>query len=130
MKAPLGNTLGAPEVPRVRLEVSTPRAGGGCPRCTLPKCDGDARPAFAGCMVDGERNLIVLDASDVLNDAFAVGRPRIDAEDEVSSRCGHLRPPKAACRRAQNHLLPTMSPAKRATRRGRGLKEELPHMPC
>jgi len=41
----------------------------------------------------GERDLIVLDASDVLHDAFAVRGPRIDAEGEVSSkRRGHLRP--------------------------------------
>src|SRR5262249_25504957 len=38
------------------------------------------------------RNLIVLDACDVLDNAFAVGCPRIDAEGEVSSRRGHLRP--------------------------------------
>jgi hypothetical protein len=33
----------------------------------------------------GERDLVVLDASDVLHDAFAVRGPRIDAEGEVSS---------------------------------------------
>jgi hypothetical protein len=47
---------------------------------------------LAGGEEGGERNLIV-DASDVLHDAFAVRRPGIDAEGEVSSiRLGHLRP--------------------------------------
>ena len=36
-------------------------------------------------------NLVVLDASDVLDDAFTIGCPGIDAESEVSSRCGHFR---------------------------------------
>src|SRR5262249_27476738 len=59
---------------------------------TLPQRDGSARPALAGREEGGERDLIVLDASDVLHDAFAVRGPRIDAEGEVSSkRRGHLR---------------------------------------
>ncbi len=37
----------------------------------------------------GERNPIVLDAGDVLNDAFAVRGPGIDAEGEVSPSRGH-----------------------------------------
>ena len=36
----------------------------------------------------GERNPIVLDAGDVLNDAFAVRGPGIDAEGEVSPSRG------------------------------------------
>src|SRR5262249_5170223 len=39
-----------------------------------------------------ERDLIVLDASDMLYDAFAVRRPSIDAEGKVSSQRAHLRP--------------------------------------
>jgi hypothetical protein len=51
----------------------------------LPQGDGRARPAFAGGAEGGERNLIVLDASDVLDDAFTVRCPSIDAEGKVSS---------------------------------------------
>src|SRR5262249_6148316 len=51
----------------------------------LPQGDGGAGPAFAGGAVGGERNLVILDAGDVLHDAFAVRRPGIDAEGEVSS---------------------------------------------
>jgi len=39
---------------------------------TPPQGDGCAGPAFAGGTERGERNLIVLDPSDVLHDAFAV----------------------------------------------------------
>src|SRR5262249_27347840 len=46
--------------------------------------------ALAGGAEGGECDLIVLDASDVLHDAFAVRGPRID-EGEVSSRRGRLR---------------------------------------
>src|SRR5262245_20131392 len=59
---------------------------------TLPQGDGGTGPAFAGGAVGGERNLIVLDASDVLDNAFAVGCPGIDAEGKVSSQRAHLRP--------------------------------------
>jgi hypothetical protein len=38
-------------------------------------------PAFTRRAVGSEGNLIVLDAGDVLHDAFAVGRPGIDAEN-------------------------------------------------
>jgi len=41
----------------------------------LPRGDGCARPAFAGGAVGGERK-VILDASDVFDDAFAVRRPR------------------------------------------------------
>jgi hypothetical protein len=59
----------------------------------LPQRDGRARPSLAGGPVGGECNLIVLDASDVLDNAFAVWCPRVDAEGEVGSkRPGHLRP--------------------------------------
>src|SRR6516165_4838170 len=59
---------------------------------TLPQGDGGTGPAFAGGAVGSERDLIVLDASDVLHDAFAVRGPRIDAEGEVSSECAHVAP--------------------------------------
>src|SRR6516164_9772866 len=59
---------------------------------TLPQGDGGARPALAGSEKRGECDLVVLDASDVFHDAFAVRCPSIDAEGEVSSRRGHLRP--------------------------------------
>ena len=66
---------------------STPCARAGCPRYsrTQPQGDGRARPALAGGVEGGECNLIVLDASDVLHDAFAVSGPRIDAEGEMRS---------------------------------------------
>jgi len=50
-----------------------------------------AGPAFTRRAVGSECNLIVLDAGDVLHDAFAVRRPCIDAESKVSPECGHLR---------------------------------------
>ena len=46
----------------------------------LPQGDGGAGPAFAGGAVCGERDLIVLNASDMLHDAFAVRGPRVYAE--------------------------------------------------
>src|SRR5262249_9852181 len=58
---------------------------------TLPQGDGGARQALTGRAVGSERN-IVFDAGDVLDDALAVRRLHIDAEGEVSSRRGHLRP--------------------------------------
>ena len=51
----------------------------------LPQGDGSPRPAFTRRAEGGERNLVVLDAGDVLHDAFAVRGPGIDAESEVSS---------------------------------------------
>ena len=62
-------------------------------RAPCRKVMGGARPALAGGAVGGECNLIVLDPGDVLDDAFAVRGPSIDAEGEVSSQSGHLRPP-------------------------------------
>src|SRR5262249_50771566 len=59
---------------------------------TLPQGDGRAGPAFTRRAVGSECNLIVLDACDVLDNAFAVGCPGIDAEGEVSSQSRHLRP--------------------------------------
>jgi hypothetical protein len=47
---------------------------------TLPQGDGSAGPTFTGGVVGGERNLVILDAGDVLDDAFPVSSPRIDAE--------------------------------------------------
>ena len=57
----------------------------------LPQCDGGARPSFARGAVCGERNLVILDAGDVLDDACPVSGPGIDAEGEASSRCAHVR---------------------------------------
>jgi hypothetical protein len=57
----------------------------------LPQGDGCAGPAFTRRAVGGECNLIVLDAGDVLHDAFAVRGPRIDAESKPSPECGHFR---------------------------------------
>jgi hypothetical protein len=59
---------------------------------TLPQGDGNARPTLARGEIGGERNLIVLDAGDVLNDGFAVRSPGGGSSyppSEVSSRCGH-----------------------------------------
>jgi hypothetical protein len=50
--------------------------------CTLPQGDVGAGPTFAGCAERSECDLIVLDAGDVLNDAFAVRGPRVDADSE------------------------------------------------
>ena len=68
----------------------------------LPQCDGNARPALAGGAEGAERNLLVFDA---FHDAFAVRCPSIDAEGEVSSRRGHLRP-----------LLPVLPPLRASQR--------------
>jgi hypothetical protein len=54
----------------------------------MPQGDGRAGPAFTRRAVGSECNLIVLDAGDVLHDAFAVRGPRIDAESKVSPECG------------------------------------------
>ena len=54
---------------------------------TLPQGDGRARPALAGGEEGGERDLVILDARDVLHDAFAVRCPGIDAEGEVCGTC-------------------------------------------
>src|SRR5262249_36020677 len=56
----------------------------------LPQGDGYAPPALAGGAVGSECNLVVLDAGDVLHDAFAVTGPRIDAEGEMRSRRAHV----------------------------------------
>src|SRR5215813_8529906 len=58
----------------------------------LPQGDGRAGPAFTRRAVGSECNLIVLDACHVLDNAFAVGCPGIDAEGKVSSQLAHLRP--------------------------------------
>src|SRR5262245_34796610 len=49
----------------------------------MPQGGRRAGPAFAGGSESSERNLIVLDACDVLHDAFAVGCPGIHAEGEM-----------------------------------------------
>src|SRR5262249_13414929 len=71
---------------------------------TLPQGDGRAGPAFTRRAVGGECNLIVLDARDVLDNAFAVRCPGIDSEGKVSSQRAHLRP-----------LLPHSSPSSHFT---------------
>jgi hypothetical protein len=58
----------------------------------LPQRDRCVGPAFAGRAEGSEGNLVIFDAGDVLNDALAVRRPGVDAESEVTSRCGRLRP--------------------------------------
>ena len=73
---------------------------------TLPQGNGDAGPTLAGGAMGGERNLIVLDAGDVLHDAFAVRGPRIDAEGEMSPECGHLRFLPSSVRRGPRLGLP------------------------
>src|SRR5262249_62337791 len=60
--------------------------------CALPQGDGSTGLALAGGAEGGERDLIVLNAGDVLDDAFAIRCPGIYAEGEVSSQRAHLRP--------------------------------------
>jgi hypothetical protein len=73
MRAPLGNTLGAPEVPprfgwrslhhaQAAAVLAHSRA--------LPQGDGGARPALAGGAVGSECNLVILDAGNMLHDAW------------------------------------------------------------
>src|SRR5436190_12445485 len=76
----------------------------------LPQRDGDARPAFVGGVISGESKLIVLDAGNVLHDAFAIGSPGVDAETQVRP-CGHPRP-----------LLPQSSSASRSDRKPRRIQ--------
>lgn len=74
-----------------RENTSAERAGdckpSSCPpavldhSCALPQRDGGARPAFAGGAVGGERELVVLDAREVLDEG-----PQVDAEGEVRPR--------------------------------------------
>ena len=73
------------------------------PGCALAR---GARPAFAGGAVGSERNLIVLDAGNVLHDAFAVRGPSIDTESKVSPECGHLRFLPSSVRRGPRLGLP------------------------
>jgi len=55
---------------------------------TVPQGDGRAGPALDRSPIGRECDLIILNAGDVLDDAFAVRGPGIDAEGEVGSR-GH-----------------------------------------
>src|SRR5262249_17387273 len=92
----LGNSTGAPEVPHGTSCSLLTRHHAQAPAvldhsCALPQRDGGGGPAFARGAVRCECNLVVLDARDVFDDAFAVRGPGIDAEGEVSSRCGHVR---------------------------------------
>src|SRR5262249_45669076 len=75
----------------------------------LPQGDGGAGPTFTGGAVGGERNLVILDAGDVLDDAFPVSSPRIDAEGEMRSRL----------HRHRSFPLPQSSSASRLTTRPR-----------
>src|SRR5262249_60696025 len=54
--------------------------------CALPQRDGRPRPALAGRAKRGERNVKVLDARDLFDDALAIWRPRVDAEGEMRPR--------------------------------------------
>jgi len=99
MRAPFGKHAGAREVPHGTSGTEQRRSlhHAQAPAVfdhsrALPQGDGGTEPALAGGEEGGERDLIVLDASDVFDDAFAVRRPRIDAEGEVSPECGHLCP--------------------------------------
>jgi hypothetical protein len=75
----------------------------------LPQGDGRAGPPFTRSAVGSECNLIVLDASYVLHDAFAVRGRGIDAEGKMSSQLAHLRP-----------LLPQSSSSSRFTANASG----------
>src|SRR5215831_12408365 len=63
----------------------------------LPQRNGRPGPTFAGRVEGSEGNLVIFDAGDVLHDAFAVGRPGVNAETEVRPRC-HLQrlPPQSS----------------------------------
>ena len=78
LKAPLTSASPALVRPRREAQAATVLDHS----CTLPQGDVGAGPMFAGCAERSERDLIVLDAGDVLNDAFAVRGPRLDAESE------------------------------------------------
>src|SRR5262249_24176989 len=91
------NSRGAPKVPHGTSCCLLTRHHAQAPAVldhsrALAQCDGGAGPAFAGGAVRCECNLVVLDAGDVLDDAFPVSGPGIDTEGEMRSRCGHLRP--------------------------------------
>jgi len=58
--------------------------------CALPQRDGPARPALDRGSVGCQRDLIILDASDVLDNALAVRVPQIDSEGEMRARYRHL----------------------------------------
>jgi len=51
----------------------------------LPQGDEGTGPEFAGCAERGEGKLVIFDAGNMLDDAFPVVCPGIDAESEVSS---------------------------------------------
>src|SRR5262249_12139962 len=57
----------------------------------LPQRDRRVGPALVRGVIGGACDLVVLDAGDVLDDAFAVRGPGVYAETEVRSRC-HLHP--------------------------------------
>src|SRR6516162_1516253 len=63
----------------------------------LPQGDRGARPALASGEEGGERDLIVLNAGDMLDNALPVRGPSIDAESEVSSQCAHVAPFLSQC---------------------------------
>ena len=54
----------------------------------LPQRDWDAGPAFAGRAEGSEGNLVIFDVGDVLHDAFAVGRPGVNAEHQTLTNVG------------------------------------------
>jgi hypothetical protein len=63
-------------------------------RCTGPPLDGG--------LVSRQSELVVFDASDVLNDSLAVSRPQVDPECEVSTAYRHRSRPRAPRKRAPN----------------------------
>src|SRR5262249_29606179 len=56
------------------------------PSRALSQGDGYTGPAFAGSAESGAGKLVILDAGDLLYDAFGVGCPSIDAEGEAHPR--------------------------------------------
>jgi hypothetical protein len=87
----LGNSIGAPKVPHgtscsLLLDTTRRRRLSSITRAPCRRVMGVPGPAFAGGAVGSERNLVVLDARDMLHDAFAVRGPGIGAEGEVSSQ--------------------------------------------
>jgi len=90
MRAPLGNTLGAPggsPPPGSVGGLYTTRGRRLSPitraPCRMVMGAPGQRSQAGG--KGSECNLVVLDASDVFHDAFTVNGPRIDAEREVRS---------------------------------------------
>src|SRR5215471_19317648 len=80
----LANALHHPEARHERTPPECLFEYRGAPNAP-PQRDGRTRPALAGSAEGSERNVVVPDAGNMLHDGFAVGRPGVDAEGEVSS---------------------------------------------